>query len=255
MKFPARSWVRWLLAGLALLVLAVMAAALWLVATEAGLRHAVALASSVGTVEIRLTGARGRLMGPLHIDAIEIEHPRASIRATGFEADYEPLEILAGRISAEGARIASARIELRPPAGPPQPPSFMPAWLSLVLDDAAVTELVLVSPAGTETRFADIRGSAQVSRTRVGFEDAQVRGAGWAVEAASGALYAREPLALEVETGWSLTGETPFNGTARAAGDFDRLLVDARVDVPAVARVKAELSDVSSAIRWRASPR
>jgi translocation and assembly module TamB len=97
--------IRWLLAGLAAVLLAALVAAAWLVSTEAGLRHAVAFVSSIGPVTIRLEGARGRLMGPLRIDVIEVGHPQASIRVTGFEADYEPLEILAGRISAEAARI------------------------------------------------------------------------------------------------------------------------------------------------------
>jgi len=251
MGLPARTWVRWLLAGFAALLLLTLAAVVWLVSTEAGLRRAVALVSSIGPVEIRLSGARGRLMGPLRIDAIAIEHPRASILATGFEADYEPLEILAGRISAERVRIADARVELRPSGGPSQAPSFMPRWLSLVLDDAAVAQLVLVSPAGAETRFAEIRGSAKVSHSRIEFAGVQARGSGWAVESANGALHAREPLALEVETGWSLTGGTRVAGTARAAGDLARLLVDARITEPAMAGVRAELSDVATAIRWR----
>ena len=44
----------------------------------------------------------------LVVDAVEIEHPRASIRITGLAADYEPLEMLAGRISADGATIDEA---------------------------------------------------------------------------------------------------------------------------------------------------
>jgi translocation and assembly module TamB len=250
-RLPARRWVGWLLAGFAAVLLTLLLAAVWLVSTEAGLRHAVALASSIGPVKIRLEGARGRLMGPLLIDAIHVEHPRASIRITGFEADYEPLEILAGRISAEGARVAEAHLELRPPSGPPQPPSFMPGWLSLVLDDVDVAQLTLVAPAGTETRFSEIRGSAQISRTRIVFEGARVRGPGWAVEDAGGTLYAREPLAMEVSAGWSLTGATRIAGTAQAAGDLDRLLVETSIAVPARAHVKAEISDVPAAIRWQ----
>ena len=134
--------------------------------TEAGLRRAVTLVESVGSVSIRVEGASGRLIGPLVVDAVEIEHPRASIRITGLEADYEPLEILAGRISADGAKIRDATIALRPPSGPSRPPSFMPGWLTVALDDAAVASLLIVAPNGTETRFRDIRGSARITRSR-----------------------------------------------------------------------------------------
>src|SRR5262245_62519227 len=106
MAWPARRWVRWLLAGIAAALAVLAAGAAWLVTTEAGLRRAVALAESVGPVTIRVEGASGRLIGPLRIASIAIEHPRASIRISGLEADYEPLEILAGRITAENTRVA-----------------------------------------------------------------------------------------------------------------------------------------------------
>src|SRR5687767_15935444 len=112
MPWPARKWVRWTLAGFGALLVVVLLAATWLVATEAGLRRAVTLVESVGAVRIRVKGASGRLIGPLVVEAVEIEHPRASIQIAGLEADYEPLEILAGRISAEGARIREAAVTL-----------------------------------------------------------------------------------------------------------------------------------------------
>ncbi len=250
MTRQARPWVRWLLAVFAGVLLAALLAVTWLVTTEAGLRRAVTFAESLGTVTIRLEGARGRLIGPLHIDAIELEHPRASIRVSGFEADYEPLEILAGRISAEGVSIAQAQVTLRPPAGPARPPSFMPGWLSLVLDDATVAHLSIVSPAGTETLFRDIRGSAKLSHTRIEFDGVHLRSTGWAVADAGGTLFAREPLALDAHTAWSLDGGRA-SGIVHASGDLDRLLVDARTALPAVTQVKVEVMDVSAAIRWR----
>ncbi|MGH8204961.1 MAG: hypothetical protein ACREST_10150, partial [Steroidobacteraceae bacterium] len=149
----------WLLAGIAAALFAAIALVAWLVTTESGLRRAVSFVESIGAVSIRVEGASGRLIGPLRIDAVEIENPRASIRIAGFEADYEPLEILAGRISAEGARIARADVALRPTTGPKRPPSFMPGWLTVIIDEAAVEDLRLVSPTGTEVRFRDIQGS------------------------------------------------------------------------------------------------
>jgi translocation and assembly module TamB len=251
MALPARKWIRWLLGGVAVAFLVLALATTWLVTTEAGLRRAIALVESVGTARIRVDGARGRLIGPLHVDVVEIEHPRATMRITGFEADYEPLEILAGRISAEGARVADAKIVLRPPSGPAKPPSFMPGWLSLVIDDAALSHLSIVSPAGTESIFDDLRGSAKVSRSRIEFEGVHVRSRGWAVAGANGTLHARKPLGLEISTAWTLSDQDRVGGIARAAGDLDRLLVDARVALPAIARVTAEVNDLSANLRWR----
>jgi len=246
-----KPWVRWLLAGIAAVLLAALLAATWLVTTEAGLRRAVALAESLGTVKIRLEGARGRLIGPLNVDVIEVEHPRASIRVTGFAADYEPLEILAGRISAEGAQVGEARVVLHPQSGPARPPAFMPGWLSLVLDDAEAGRVTIVSPAGVEAVFTDIRGSAKISHRRLEFDGAHLRGTGWAVAGAGGTLFARDPLALDVRTAWTVGDDNRAAGVAHAVGNLDRLLVDAPIAAPGIGRVRAEITDLATGLRWR----
>ncbi len=251
MAWPARTWVKWALAGLAGLLLVVAAAVTWLVTTEAGLRRAVALAESAGSVKVRVEGARGRLIGPLVVGMVEIEHPRASIRIAGLEADYEPIELLAGRISAERVKVRDASIALRAAAGPSRPPSFMPGWLTVAVDDAAVAGLLVVAPNGTETRFHDIRGSARITRSRLEFKGVHARSTGWAVAGASGTLFARNPLALDVTTAWSLAEENLVTGIARATGDLGRLLVDARVAAPARGRVQAELRDLATQLSFR----
>ena len=251
MIWPARKWVKWALAGFAALLLAVALAATWLVTTEAGLRRAVTLVESVGSVTIRVEGASGRLIGPLVVDTVEIEHPRASIRIAGLQADYEPLELLAGRISAEGATVREAAIAMHPATGPARPPSFMPGWLTVAVDDAVVGNLLIVAPSGTETRFRDIRGSARITRSSIEFKGGHARSTGWAVAGASGTLFAREPLALDVTTAWSLTDDDRVAGVARATGDLGRLLVDARVAAPATVRVQAEVRDLTTQLTFR----
>ena len=127
----------------------------------------------------------------------------------------------------------------------------MPGWLSVALDDAAVASLLVVAPNGTETRFRDIRGSARITHSRIEFKDGHVRSTGWAVAGASGTLFAREPLAFDVTTAWSLTDDNLVAGIARATGDLKRLLVDAQVAAPAKGRVQAELRDLASKLTFR----
>jgi hypothetical protein len=47
MGWPARKWIRWLLAAIATGLLVVVAAATWLVTTEAGLRRTVAMVETL----------------------------------------------------------------------------------------------------------------------------------------------------------------------------------------------------------------
>jgi autotransporter translocation and assembly factor TamB len=71
----ARNWkraARWLLAALAVKLALLAAAGWWLLTTEAGLARAVGWLESLDNVKIRVHGVRGRLIGPLHVDAIDI---------------------------------------------------------------------------------------------------------------------------------------------------------------------------------------
>ena len=75
----------------------------------------------MGAVKIHVEGASGRLIGPLAIASIE-NRPSAGVDPHhGFKADYEPLEILAGRISAEGVGISEARTSRCGPVRPVAP--------------------------------------------------------------------------------------------------------------------------------------
>jgi translocation and assembly module TamB len=242
--------VKWTLVGIAALLAAVLGAATWLVTTEAGLARAIAIAESLESVRIRIDGAQGRLIGPLAVDTIEIAHPRAEIRIAGFEADYEPSELLAGRIAAERVRVSDAELRLQPRAGPKKAPSFMPGGLTLVLDEAAVGRLRLITQRGTELVLSGIRGSAKISNSEISISRARLSAPAWAIAGASGTLYAKDPIAMNVTAAWSLTAERRISGIAHASGDLDRLAVDARIATPGTGSALLELRDVQRALQF-----
>jgi hypothetical protein len=127
----------------------------------------------------------------------------------------------------------------------------MPGWLKVVFDDATVSRLLIVSPNGTEVLFQDIRGSAKLTSDQIEFDGVHVSAPGWAIAGASGNLYAHDPVALEVNTAWSLTDDHRVAGIAHAVGDLDRFLVDARVAAPGTGHIQAEVRNVRSELTWR----
>jgi len=245
-----KSKTRWLLILAALAILIVSAGAAWLLATEAGLARAVALLESLDNVKIRITGARGRLIGPLSAEMIVIEHTNASIRITGFDADYEPSEILAGRISAERVRAATITIQMHAHSKSPEPPSFMPRWLTLAIDDIAVPDLRVTSPHGADLRLRQVSGSATITRSQIRFEDAAADAGNWAIAGASGRVLARDPIVIEAGAAWSLMAERELVGVARASGDLDRLLVKAQISAPGKGTADVELTQLTGDLRW-----
>lgn len=248
---PRRKWLRWLLAVAAAVFVAAGAAFTWLVTTEAGLARAIAMLESLDRVKIRIIGARGRLIGPLTADAIDIEHERATIRIERFAADYEPSEILAGRIAAERVQASSISIRVRERTKPPGPPGFLPAWLTVAVQGAAIDRLDIDTAGGAELRMRRVAGSATVSRGQVEFRNARADAGAWAVAGASGRVLARDSLGIEGVAAWTATESREIGGVLRARGDLERLRLDAQFALPATGRAEIELTKLASALRWQ----
>ena len=249
----ARNWkrvLRWLLVALAVKLVLLVAAGWWLFTTESGLARTVAWLESFDNVKIRVHGASGRLIGPLHVDAIDIDQRRATIHVEGIDADVEPSELLAGRIAAESLHVTHASIHVHERTTPPRPTTFMTRWLTLAFDDAAVTDLLIVSPGGARVALRDIYGSATVTRGEIEFTDARADAGSWRVAGASGRLLARDPVAIEATAAWSLASTREVVGVGRAMGNLDRLMVQAQIAKPGTGRADAEVTKLTGDLQW-----
>lgn len=251
MRWPARRWLRLMLTVLLPIVLALAAAFTWLVTTEAGLRRTIDMVESLDSVRVRVTGARGRLIGPLSADEILVEHEAAIVRIMGFTADYEPSEIFAGRISAEGLRAESVMVQLRAHERRSSTPAFLPGWLTIALDEASVGSLVIRTVAGAEVRLSPVTASVTLNRSQIEFNGLSADAGNWSVAGASGLVFAREPLAFQVNAAWSVLASREIGGVLRAVGDLERLLVEARFAVPAIGRADLELTNLTGGLGWR----
>ncbi|HEU0225752.1 MAG TPA: translocation/assembly module TamB domain-containing protein [Steroidobacteraceae bacterium] len=242
--------LRWTLATAALAFLAAGAGFAWLVTTQAGLARAVAFLESLDAVEIRVSGASGRLIGPLRAASVDIRHPRAVVRIEELSLDYEPSGLLAVRVSAERIRAASVSVRLSPRAGPPKPAAFLPRWLTVVADDASIGRLSIETAEGATLVLASVAGSASVTRSRIDFSALRGDAGAWSVSAANGRLRATEPLAIEAGVAWTLAPSREISGTARMRGDLTRLRVAADVASPGRGRAELELHDLAAGLRW-----
>jgi translocation and assembly module TamB len=243
---------RFLLATFGVLLIIAIAGFTWLLTTEAGLVRAIAMLESLDKVSIRVNGAKGRLIGPITAETIDIEHARATIRITGFSADYEPSELLAGRIAAEGVHARTIKIQvLERQQAATKAPAFAPGWLSIAVDDVTVDDLSIISPRGTALQLKSVAGSATISRSQIAFENARADAGAWAIAGAGGRLFAREPLGIQGTAAWTVTEGREIGGVLRALGDLDRLTVDLRFALPATGQANVVLTRLTSDLQWR----
>ncbi len=241
---------RWLLIAIALFAIASISGVAWLVTTEAGLARVVAMAEALDKVEIHVSGARGRLAGPLQVDLIVIEHPRATIRISGLAADLVPAEILAGRISVKRLDVAAVTVVLHERTEPPGTPAFFPRWLKLAIGEFRIAGLSITSPRGTKLRLRELAGSVSITRSRIRFDDVRADAGAWAVAAAAGRVLATEPIAIEGGAAWTLTADRTLVGIVRTRGNLDRMQAHAEIAAPGRATADGELTDLTGDFHW-----
>jgi len=242
---------RWLLVAVGVTLIVAIVGGTWLLTTEAGLVRAVATLESLDKVSIRISGASGRLIGPLSAEAIVIEHARATVRIAGFSADYEPSELLAGRVAAERVRARTISVYVHERQKTPKAPAFAPGWLSIAVDDVAIGNLDIFPPGGAALRLKSIAGSAMVSHGEIAFENARADAGAWAIAGAGGRVFAREPLGIQGTAAWTVTEGREIGGVLRALGDLDRLVVDLRFALPATGQANVQLTRLTSDLQWR----
>jgi translocation and assembly module TamB len=244
---------RWLVAALALPVLAGGLLFFWLAYTGHGLQRLAAWLESLDSPVIRLQGVQGRLAGPLHVDEFTLSIGRIFIRVEDLDLEHDLPSLVLGRVDLGRLEAGKVIVELAPSEVPPKPgpPQFLPSWLSIGLRQVRVTALEVGLPNGSRLAFADVLASGTVTSSRIRLDPAAVDAGAWTARGSVN-LAAREPLELEGQLDWTVRAQPELSGTLRARGDLDRL--DGRVTLtgPSTARAELTLIDLQSQPGWEA---
>jgi translocation and assembly module TamB len=240
---PARrSRWRWWLAGLAALLLAVLlgllAAARWTLATEAGARWLLARLPGVSA-----SGVQGSVLGgSLRLQQLRIEWDQGranltldEVAATGLRWRWRPADAAPGTwvaLEMDALQVRQAHYRSGPPsadAGPPRLPDSLALPLQLNLHSAAVqtlliNELAPLSALRIEALQLDNRPGAvyAVKVVQAQWQGLQLQGS---LQMAHAAPFATE---AQLSLAPSADGDSPaWAASARAQGPLDRLALQA----------------------------
>jgi translocation and assembly module TamB len=204
--------MKWLFAVLALLICLVLAAAGWLLYTDAGLRWAAALAEEALQGKLRLEGLRGALARDIEFGSIRFQDEKTRVDLRDGMVRLELLAFLGARAGVRELRAKSLQVALAPGPSdgkPPTPPRI---------------------PFGLRVDLADIeRISLELGAQRYALERFELRDA---VLAQTGAVSATVGFALRYE-------DYPVSARIKLGGSVQRLDVsfDGRIaEVPAKVR-------------------
>ena len=148
---PASSKRGWRLARALLLALVlplclVLGGLAWLLGTRSGLDAAIAFGARVTDGALQVEGAQGRLLGPLHIDALHYHSADLRLDLQALELRWQPAALIERRLLIDQfavARIDLAQRSTEGPAEPPVPPDNLQIPLALEISHIEVGRFAL----------------------------------------------------------------------------------------------------------------
>jgi translocation and assembly module TamB len=204
--------------------------------TTAGARFIVQhLPEKLGPIQLRISGLSGTVAAGLHVERVEIDHQLVHLEFTDIDARVALTPLLLQTIRVEHGSVGNALITVRRRTHPPNPGPmvFLPRWLIINVEDAAVRHAALTVPNGFRMSGSAIRGVAIIRHRYIRFY--QVEGTLPELHlTANGDLRAADPLGLAITAriDWARSGQPTWTVHGTANGDLNALQVAGHVIAP-----------------------
>lgn len=142
-----------------LLSLLALAAVGWLLASESGLRALAGALNRMAPDTVELAGARGRVLGPLRLERLQVRLEAQDIVAENVALAWSPRRLLRGELAIDSLHLASLAVrDTR--MTPPTPPRHLRLPLALTLADIDIAELRVDEAAPLRQLRASLRSGA-----------------------------------------------------------------------------------------------
>lgn len=122
---PRRRVWRWIITGLLVPPLFLIAVAAWLLLSESGLRQGARALGWATDGQVVLSGVSGRIADELRVDAVRVNTADLRVAIDAVALDWHPAALLERRVDIE--RLAAARVEVAVRPGGDMGPPTMPA--------------------------------------------------------------------------------------------------------------------------------
>jgi translocation and assembly module TamB len=245
-----------ILAGLLIVTLiAAPFVAVWAVLYTTGgaqfvVRH---LPRHLGSVTLEIDGVSGTVAGGLHADRVLIEHELINIDVEGIDARVTVPPLLLQKINSPITSVHSARLQIKKRVHPatPGPPSFLPRWLQINVDQLHVGSVSLSVYNGFGMQVDEISGGAVLRHLSIRLFNvaAALEGAKVGI---NGDLRATDPfgMAVRYHLDWQPQGQPAWTVDGNALGDLNALNIVAHAGSPFRADITGQLLDLTGRFHW-----
>ena len=146
-----------------LLLLLLTAGPAWLLATESGLRFALACAESLSGGLVSVREAHGSLAGDVSLRGLEIRTPASTVNIEQADFNLRLTRLWLARVQAEWLKVRAltVRVHGRPPGAGERRPLTVTAPLGLAVEDGELKGFRLVLASGREWSLPEARFRAR----------------------------------------------------------------------------------------------
>jgi len=227
--------------------------------TQSGLRFVVShLPERYGKVGVKIENVSGTIAGGVRASLLEIDQERVHLEIRGLYTRVKLEPLLWQTIDSPESTADTVYVEVkRPPAPPSQPghrgaPPFLPRWLAIRIRHVGIGKAVVVVQGGPRLQGTGIAISALLRHRDIRFYQAQVQ-MGEVGFAVTGRLHASDPLGLSASgrVTWEPRDQPAWQLTANAAGDLDKLPLNADILAPFHGQVSGEMYDLTHHWHWQ----
>ena len=142
--------LRWLLLGVAVIVLLVVLLVTWLLGTQSGVRTALNVLQRISPDTVVVEEVTGRLLGPLQLSNVQLELPGLEGEIANIKLDWQPSQLFSRVITIDELTLSGVSIKLLPTQGEETTEAFelpesLKAPLDVQLKDVQLADVLLQS--------------------------------------------------------------------------------------------------------------
>lgn len=236
------------------LLLAVVSATAWLVATPSGLHWAYARVKQSLGDNVSLDRLDGRLIGPLTIGGLRYRTETVDAHIEQIDFDWSPAALFGGRLSIEPLVIRGARVALTPSSEQKEPTPFrldLPLSIRLARLDATDIEIVRAGQTPIQIHAAQFTGALDADTLTIDHMEIRTSIADIAAAGALGLADSDERLRID----WRVhtTAIAPLAGSATLSGNLKNFTIAANTTEPIQSALQGNVKDLLTKPTWQAN--
>ena len=241
--------LRWLLLGVAVIVLLVVLLVTWLLGTQSGVRTALNVLQRISPDTVVVEEVTGRLLGPLQLSNVQLKLPGLEGEIANIKLDWQPSQLFSRVITIDELTLSGVSIKLLPTQGEETTEAFelpesLKAPLDVQLKDVQLADVLLQS-GDAQIQIDTLAAGVSWIKTQLKVSQLVAHGPLFDVEA-NADVDARNsyPLSANATLAGRLVDYAPLEAELKITGDVDAAVLSLDVAEPYDLSVAATLTEV-----------